>query len=88
VIVYRIVNDVRLRFVWAGGPYIEVNRVGRPASEVINVWDIEKNKPLIEVTQKAFGRRVNDWVNYYAGHETLQENLDALEHDVPANWEV
>lgn len=30
--------------------------------DVINVWDNEKNKPSIPLTQKAFDRKVDEWL--------------------------
>ena len=43
----RVVDGIRLGSEWHGGEYIEVSYNGQP-SDVINVWDYEMGRALIE----------------------------------------
>jgi hypothetical protein len=68
---------------WSGGPYIDLARAGvNFPAEVINVWDYEIGKPVIEVAQKAFDLHVLSWVKSY----DEDQGPGALLHDVTKNW--
>lgn len=84
----RAVGNVRLRFTWEGGPYIDVHEVGWTAAEVINVWDGDKGEPGIPVTQAAFAEAVDRWIDTYREDLTPLQSRAALEHDVIANWRL
>lgn len=84
----RTVGSVRLRFVWSGGPYIDVHEVGYSAVEVINVWDYAKNESRIPKTNAAMREKCNEWVDTYGDHETPLACAAALEHDVINHWRL
>jgi hypothetical protein len=85
---YRTLGTVRLRFVWAGGPYIDVHEVGWSAAEVINVWDYAKNEPTIEQTDAALRAECERWITTYGDAETPLACMAALEHDVMEHWRM
>lgn len=50
------------QFVWFGGPYIDVYTAnGQFVHDVINVWDYERDKPVIARTLNAFEKRCKHW---------------------------
>lgn len=65
--------DVRLVFVWEGGTYIDVAREGHEPTEVINVWDYDKNEPSIPVTKAAGRRHIDDWIEEYPHRQLIKE---------------
>ena len=52
-----------LRFEWYGGAYIEViSKKHDVEINVINVWDYELDKPVIERSIEAFETRITEWL--------------------------
>lgn len=85
---YRKLGTVRLRFVWSGGPYIDVHEVGYTAVEVIHVWDHLNHQPTVPVTNAGLRKAADNWVETYGGHETPLACMAALEHDVISHWRI
>lgn len=75
---HKIDPDILLKFVWEGGPYIDVSVAGRTAQDVINVWDYREGKARIPFTQKALSQAAKDWIGEYP--------RESLIHDVTQNW--
>lgn len=62
--VHREVFGFDLVFRWHGGEYIEVAFAGDEVGfEVINVWDAERDEPVMERGLTALRERVDEWVN-------------------------
>lgn len=59
----RTVAGHSLRFVWHGGPYIDIGFASRPgtAFDVINVWTMSESR--IPFTREAFEAEVDEYVN-------------------------
>lgn len=68
-----------LRFEWSGGIYIDVSCPPGSPQEVINVESDTSRGPRIELTQEAFEREVDEWIEKYPPK--------ALHHDVVENWD-
>lgn len=85
---YRTLGEIRLRFEWRGGPYIDVHEVGWSTAEVINVWDYEKNEPKVPVTNAGLKKAAEEWVTTYSDQETPLACMAALEHDVINHWRL
>lgn len=75
---YSGLGQLPLVFTWHGSAYIEVAVDGCTASEVINVWDYETDKPRIARTRRAFEAKCRSWVREYPE--------ESLVHDVTENW--
>jgi hypothetical protein len=60
----KLVSETEhLRFEWFGGAYIAVfSKKHDIEIDVINVWDYETDKPVIERTMKAFETRITEWL--------------------------
>lgn len=55
------------RFVDHGGPYIEVGLVGRPAEDVINVWDYASDQRTIPFTYAALIHEATGYIAERSG---------------------
>jgi hypothetical protein len=52
-----------LRFEWSGGAYIAVfNKHHDIEIDVINVWNYELDKPVIEKSFDGFRNRITEWL--------------------------
>lgn len=61
--VHREVCGFDLVFRWHGGEYVEVAFPGdEHGFEVINVWDHERDEPVMERGLTALRARVDEWV--------------------------
>jgi len=58
-----IVTSKHLKFVWNGGPYIDVyNKTHVIPHNNINVWDYKKGEPSIDFSADAMIARVREWL--------------------------
>lgn len=56
-------NFGRIRALWEGGAYVYLYpHSGEDAMEILDFWDYENNKPVIEPTAKALANRVREWL--------------------------
>jgi hypothetical protein len=56
-------NFGQIKAVWEGGTYVHLYpEDSATATEVVNVWDFENNKPIIESSAKAMAAHVREWL--------------------------